>query len=1063
MNVRASERFFISGGTLPPHARSYITRRADEELYQALRDGEFCYVLTPRQMGKSSLMVHTADRLRAEGVTVISLDLTAIGQNVTLEQWYFSMLMQIGKRLDCEEAFEEHWADSQMHSSLLQRWIGALQAIVLKDPSRPVVLFVDEVDLVLSLPFSTDEFFAGIRACYNRRSEDPAFGRLTFCLLGVADPADLIRDIGLTPFNIGRRIELNDFTREEIALFERGLQREEIIGQALLERIFFWTQGHPCLTQRLCQAVVEHPEVSLPPQIDALCDTLFLSSRAQEQDDNLTFVRDRLLKTEPTEPGLVHVLRLYERVCRGQRVPDNKSDLYAGILRLAGVTRSEKGYLAVRNRIYAQVFNRTWITAHLPDAELRRERAAHRRQLLRLGAVSSLVVLVIGLLARVALREARQAMQAQRRANQEHIRAEQEHQRAEQVLQQTQNLLYVMDMNSIQQAYKQGEYGRVAQLLDAERPRDLRGFEWRYYWQLMHADAHTFQHQGKDIISSIAFSPDGHILASANQDGSIKLWNVATRREQRPLYGHTDQVKSLAFCPTHPTLLASGSWDRSVRIWNITTGRRIALRKTKNRIDAVAFSADGRWLAAGDYEGTITLWSMDQKTSELHQIASNPAYHGGIDSVAFSPDGRWLAFIGTAVHFLTLPKLQAAAILSKPPSDDFGPSSMAFSPRDKTLFVGLSNGNIEHWDVRTRRKIGVLIGHKGYVNGLAFSPDGQYLASGSWDNTVRLWNMTTPKPNCVHTFIGHANKVTCVAFSPDGNWLASGAGQEIKLWNIPPRTYDENPCKLKTPSGDWPPNIMGGLALLKDGIPTHFILNGQKNTVTLWNSISPQRAVFHAEAPVSAAYSPDHNILAIGTREGKVYFYDAKSGHGQVPLTVDVRQNENNVAGLAFSPDGRMLATASGDPTLVKLWDWPSLHPIMKFEHTNSAAGIAFSPDGKTLAAANWQGRVYLFDLVTRKQTDWLAHVKAVRDVAFSPDGKTLATASEDETVKLWNVATQRELITLSGPTSDVKHIAFSPDGTVLAAIEANKTIWLYPASPLSQADAQLTQENGLK
>jgi hypothetical protein len=171
--------FYTIGGTLHHDSPAYVEREADKQLRSVLTAGEFAYVLTSRQMGKSSLMVRTTQELTKQGVKVVVLDFTAVGQNVSPEQWYDGLLLGVGRKLDLEDELEDYWMDNQRISPV-QRWFGAIREVALAKLDQPIVIFCDEIDIVKSLPFRTDEFFAAIRECYNRRIHDSAFSRLNF-------------------------------------------------------------------------------------------------------------------------------------------------------------------------------------------------------------------------------------------------------------------------------------------------------------------------------------------------------------------------------------------------------------------------------------------------------------------------------------------------------------------------------------------------------------------------------------------------------------------------------------------------------------------------------------------------------------------------------------------------------------------------------------------------------------------------------------------------------------------------------------------------------------------
>ena len=354
------EIFFVAGGTLKASTPSYVERPADAELFEAVMDGQLCYVLTPRQMGKSSLMTRTSRKLQAQGIRTASIDLTSIGTQVTAQQWYTSIISQLNRQLNLGIDAQE-WCKQQEGLAYIQTFTTFLEEIMLEKIAERVVIFIDEIDSTLSLNFR-DDFFAGLRAIYNARTDKPAFERIAFVLLGVASPSDLIADKARTPFNIGRAIALQEFDFAHAHVLQTGLDAiYPTQGEPILQRIFHWTSGHPYLTQKLCSEIVERQSEAWPDAaIDQLVHELFLSEQARKET-NLKFVQDRLLDN----PRRSALLGLYQRILRGKVHEEGQSALQ-NELKLSGLVRVDDGLLKVRNLIYETVFSAKWAKVNRP-------------------------------------------------------------------------------------------------------------------------------------------------------------------------------------------------------------------------------------------------------------------------------------------------------------------------------------------------------------------------------------------------------------------------------------------------------------------------------------------------------------------------------------------------------------------------------------------------------------------------------------------------------------------------------------------------------------------------
>lgn len=354
--VAAPTDFYRHGGTLIPDAPCYVEREADEELLELVSTGEFCYVLAPRQTGKSSLMARTAAQLRGQAVSCAIIDLQ-FPRGRTADVFYPSLTRAFAQQLGLPDESLQ-WRRQQERMGPDQRFFDFIAEEALARVAGKVVVFVDEIDQTLGLDFS-DDFFAGIRALYNARAHDRKLERISFVLLGVASPSELIKDSRHSPFNIGHRIELTDFTFGEARVLARGLSDDGEIAEGLLRRVLYWTGGHPYLTQRLCASVAEArhkgPDEGL---IDDQVATLFFSGDEAWQDSNLDQVRRRMTEDTENSPAL---LALYARVRSGQPIADNPRSRVQAALRLSGVVkRSSQGLLVPRNEVYRRIFNLEW-------------------------------------------------------------------------------------------------------------------------------------------------------------------------------------------------------------------------------------------------------------------------------------------------------------------------------------------------------------------------------------------------------------------------------------------------------------------------------------------------------------------------------------------------------------------------------------------------------------------------------------------------------------------------------------------------------------------------------
>ena len=572
---------------------------------------------------------------------------------------------------------------------------------------------------------------------------------------------------------------------------------------------------------------------------------------------------------------------------------------------------------------------------------------------------------------------------------------------------------------------------------------DLTGYDFSNLcvWQadLRNVCLHDVNFQNADLfktvfaetfggVLSVAFSPDGTLLAAGDTNGEIHLRQVSDGKQILTLKGHTNWVTSVAFSPDGH-MLVSGSTDHTVKLWNINTGQCLyTLQEHENEVWSVAFSPDGSTLASGCDDQKIRLWNV--QTGQCLRT-----FHGHTSwvlSVAFSPDGSTLAS-GCDDQKIRLWNVQTGQCLRTFHGHSNGIRSITFSPNGQILASGSEDYTVKLWDVNTGECLKTFQGHSNGIYSVAYSLQGNFLASGSYDQMVKLWDVSTGK--CLQTFQGHSSRIWSVAFSPQDNLIASGShDQTVKLWSI-----NNGQC-LKTFQGNTAQLL--SVSYSPDG---HTLASASQDcTIRLWDVDKAQvLKTFqgHKAAIWSVTFSPNGRMLASGSDDRTVKLWNIATGQAFKTF----QGHNNQVLSVAFSPDGKMLASGSEDRT-VKLWDIATGQALRTFMgHCDVAFSVAFNPQGNILASGGLDRTVRLWNISTGECFRTLeGHTNWVWSVAFSPNGKLLASASSDRTLKLWSVDTGEYFRTLSENIGVVQSVAFSPDSQTIASSSQDYTIKLW-------------------
>jgi len=558
------------------------------------------------------------------------------------------------------------------------------------------------------------------------------------------------------------------------------------------------------------------------------------------------------------------------------------------------------------------------------------------------------------------------------------------------------------------------------------------------------------------IIFQVAFSPDGKLLAWSGS-GKMRLWDLATGK-QAQMDCYDPHTSALAFSPDGKILAAGGPWGVLGHVSGEVVLGDVAKRELLHKLEvkdgpvhALAFSPDGKTLAVGSgpdgsTPSSIGLW--DVATGKL--VGRLQGHQGAVTCVAFSVNGKLLGS-GGYDHTLRLWDLAACKELRRFPKLAL---ALAFSPHGKILAWGGMDGAIHLWDPATGKEMRRLPDAPSHVASIGFSRDGKRLVAGGGDGSIALWDLATAEP--IPPGPGHRHYVWSVAFSADGRKVASlSRDGTVRVWDA--QTAEQLHRLDAGPPNEWP-WARRSVAFSPDS-KLLAARSGKKTTPLLCDATTGKKLSTledHRGAADGLDFSPDGEALAVCLWYEGIQLWSTVTGKRLRLLDFQpgVRRARRTARDLcvAFSPDGRTLAAGCNEQ-VIHFWDWTTGEQLGEIEaHAHDVVGLAYSPDGKMLASCGGRLQdlpdetIRLWEVASRKLIHKLrGHKGAVPSVAISPDGMTIASAGQDDnTVRLWNAFTGKELAQLQGHTGGVNAVAFSPDGNLLASGSADTTVLLW-------------------